>query len=244
MSLNTVSINDRLGDGGLENVVIGQTDSTGDLALIIEGTSHYIITNETFATLPAAASNQGRVCRVTDLNNALFESNGTRWKPVNGIAVIGGLDTDASTAATAETNLFQKALPIGLVQNGDRLRLRQTVGKSGTAETASWVLRMGKSGNTGDAAISSGALLATTNDAMGMLYDLKRVSATSVRKLGHGAQANQYNGTATADVAAAVSTVDSMDTNIFYLSVNWATSVGTEIITVYDLQLELVSSNA
>lgn len=215
---------------------------TGVISFTAGGITTYPVQNFTFATLPAAASYQGMQSRVTDLNNALFESNGTRWKPVNNIAVIGSLDTDFAMSGVTETVAFQKLLPAGLLKNGDRLRLRCTLGKSSTVETTTFALRLGPAGTIADALLHNAfSIMATTTVSFGLFDDFRRLSATTLRKLGNGSQGTQYAGGATAATTAPV-TVSNMDSTALYLSATLMQSSTAETATMYDMTLELVSS--
>jgi len=214
---------------------------TGVISFSAGGVTTYPVQNFTFSTLPAAASYSGMQARVTDLNNALFESNGTRWKPVNGMAVIASLDTDFTMTGVTETIAFQKLLPAGLLKNGDKLRIRCSIGKSGTSETTTLALRLGATGTTADTALQSFGAMATTTVSVGMLDDFKRLSATTIRKLGNGSQLTQYAGGATAATAFPV-TVSNMDSTALYLSATLTQSSTVETGSMYDFSLELVAS--
>jgi len=222
-------------------VTVSTNSVNGVISFAAGGVTTYPVQNFTFSTLPAAASYQGMQCRVTDLNNALFESNGIRWKPVNNCAVIATLDTEFSMSGVTETIAFQKLLPAGLIRNGDRLRMRGTFGKSGTAETTTITIRVGAAGTVADTSLQSFALMATTTVSYGLLNDFKRLSATTLRKLGNGSQGTPYGGGSTAATVLPV-TVSNLDSIAQFLSVNLQQSSTAETATMYDFTLELVSS--
>ena len=227
--------------GGLVGVLPAQATALGAPDGL---TTNWPIITVTWANLPAAASFQGRICRVSDLNNALFESNGTRWKPVNGRALIGSTDASATMSGTTETVLFSKALPAGLVKDNDRLIVNYTMGKSGTSESATMAMRLGTAGTIADTAIQGPvAGLTTTSVAAGVVVQFKRVTATSTRKLGQGTQLNPMVGAGTVVVTSPV-TVSSMDSNALFLSFTNVMSAAVETFTLYDFTLELVSSAA
>lgn len=201
----------------------------------------YPINDFTFANLPTASSNQGRVCRVTDLNNALFESNGTRWKPVNGRAVIATLDSDwTGIAGTSEQIAFQKLIPANVIKNGDTLLIYGGYGKSGTSETTTIQIRLGTSGTTADTSILLTAPLSTTNISYGMPLEFTRVSATSIERSLSGATQNPF-GTTTSALATPVA-VSSMDANTLYITVTMTQSSTVETPTARRIRIELVSS--
>ena len=204
-----------------------------------------IIVNSTFANLATAfpaGSNSGRICRITDMNNALFESNGTRWKPINSLALIGSLDTDTSMSGTAETIMYQRSLPASILQNGDRLRVYFTASKSGVSETATYALRLGTSGTIADPVIQTFAALATTQISTGVLQEFKRLSATTIRKLGAGNSATSFAAGGVVTALATPVAVSSMDSNPMFLSLTIVSNAAAETITVNDFIVELLSS--
>lgn len=205
------------------------------------GTTVYFITNSTFANLPPAATNSGRIYRVTDLGNCLFESNGTRWRPVNGRALIGGMDAGFSTSGTTETIVFQKALPAGCLANFDRLVMRMSTTKSASVETATFNLRLGTTGTVADTAIQNFVIATNTMLSGGFLVDFKRVDATHVKKLGNGANNSAYSGQATSLPNPSVA-VSSMDATTTYLTATITMSGSSEAFALIDLSLEILAS--
>lgn len=219
---------------------------TGGVVFSAGTTSVPAITNITFANLLAnfpAADHSGRIFRLTDLGNTLFESTGTRWRPVNRTALVGSLDTEQAMRGTAETILYQMLFPAGVIKDGDRLRLRMTGGKSGTSETATFNVRFGAAGTVADTALQTFSILTPTNISTGILTDFKRISATSIRKMGQGSQATSYTGPSTGVVLAAT-TVSSMDGNPMYLTLTNTMSSTVESFTLHDVQVEIASANS
>ena len=213
---------------------------TGVISLFGGGFSFTPIQNTSFAALPPAAENSGVIYRVTDAANSLWESNGTRWRPVNGKAVIKTLPTEFSMSGTTAVKAFECILPAGSVKDGDTLQLRYTLGKSGTAETCQITVRLGAAGTTADTTLASFGPLATTNISAGILADYKRLSATSVRKQGNGANNSAFAGQSTAAVNAPV-TVASLDAAPAYLTIWMNNTAAVETSTMYDCILELVT---
>lgn len=226
--------------GGLVGILPAQATALGAPDGL---TTNWPIITVTWANLPAAASFQGRICRVSNLNNALFESNGTRWKPVNGRALIGSIDTDVTMTGTTETVMFQKLFPAGALRNGDVLSLVYSIGKSGTSETTSVGIRLGAAGTTADTSLSAFGPMTTTNQSAGLWAEYSRVSATSVEKCGSGANNSAFVGPAATTLNAPV-TVANMDSNAVYLSLTMAQSAAVETATLRRLRLELISSGA
>lgn len=224
----------------IQQVGISTNTLTGVISLSGGNFSFTPIQNTSFAALPPAAENSGVIYRVTDAANSLWESNGTRWRPVNGRAVIKTLPTEFSMSGTTAVKAFESILPAGCVKDGDTLQLRYTLGKSGTAETCQITVRLGTAGTTADTTLSSFGPLVTTNISAGILADYKRLSAASVRKQGNGANNSAFAGQSTAAVNSPVA-VSSLDSNAMYLAIWMANSAAVETSTMYDCILELVT---
>ena len=222
--------------------VTASTNLTGGITYSgPDGATFQPVQNYTFATLPAAATNAGLTARVTDLANSLWESNGTRWRPVNGRVVLKQLATAYSMSGTTAVKAFEAVLPAGCLGNGDTLQLRYNLDKSGTAETGTITVRAGAAGTTADTTLSAFAPIVTTNISAGILADYKRLSATSLRKMGNGANNSAFAGQSTAAVPAAVA-VSSMDAAATYLTIWMVMSAAVETATLHDCILELVSA--
>jgi hypothetical protein len=219
------------------------TDAYGSAVVLPNGTFQYFIANSNFSALPPAINYAGRIFRITDLGNALFESNGTRWKPVNSISKIASLDTAFGMSGTTETIAFQKAIPAGALQNGDRLRLLVSLGKSGTSETMTYNLRMGTLGTISDTLVQGFTVLQTTSVSAGFISEFRRNSATQLQKLGNGSQTSSFNSTSTASVPPPV-TISSLDASQIFITVTSTMSSTVETGTIYDVSLELLSSGA
>lgn len=66
------------------------------------GSGSSLFNSSAFASLPAAASSSGLIYRVSDINNSLWMSNGTIWKPVGGQAVLAS--SAAQLTVPGDTN--------------------------------------------------------------------------------------------------------------------------------------------
>lgn len=198
----------------------------------------------TYANLPAASSvYPGSSAYVTDVGGgAFFVSNGTRWKPKNNHAVIYNKGA-ASTMTNTEAVVGQYLMPTNLVQQYDILRLRITIGKSGTSETATTRVRVGTAGTTSDTQITSSAMLATTNISYGWIADFQLTTATTLQKLGSASTQFPYSSASTAAVPAAVA-ISSAASNPLYFSVTNAQSSNAETFTLYSMTLELITSTS
>jgi hypothetical protein len=97
-----------IGDGSHTSVVIGGVDITGGAPLL----------SATFATLPAAAANNGKTYFVSDvgLGGSLWYSNGTDWSPVNGAVILAksGVPSGIAPSGTVAAN---GALTLGTALN-------------------------------------------------------------------------------------------------------------------------------
>lgn len=217
-----------------------------DGGITLGNTTFYPIADMTFASMLALspATYQGRVVRVTDVNRALFESNGTRWKPVNGRAVIGTLDTDwTGVTGTAEQIAYQRTIPAGLIRNGDALLITGGFGKSGTSETTTIQLRLGAAGTTADTSILTTSPLATTNITHGMYLEFRRQSATSIQRGMNGATQNPFGASASAR-GSATTLASSLDSVNQTLTLTMTQSSTAEVPSAWGFRVELISSGA
>lgn len=218
-----------------------------DGGITLGTTTFYPTADITFAAMLALApaSYKGRVFRVTDLNNALFESNNVRWKPVGNRAVIATLDTDwTGVTGTAEQIAFQKSIPLGLIsRNGDALLVTGGFGKSGTSETTTIQLRLGAAGTTADTSILSTAPLATTNVSHGMYLEFRRQSATSIQRGMNGATQNPFGASSSAR-GSAVTLASSLDSVNQILSLTMTQSSTAETPSAWGFRVELITSAA
>ncbi len=198
----------------------------------------------TFASLPTASTVlTGSSFYVTNIGGgAIFISNGTRWKPQNGRCNLYTLDTRFSfTGSATETVLGQILLPAGLLQNGDRLLIRATTSKSGTAETVTSQARFGTAGTIADTSIVPGnSSLSTTVRTNCFDLQFQRVSATSIQKHGSSATLSLVSTSTTA--YASPVTVSNMDSNAMYLSLTGALNVGVESEALESMEVYLVST--
>lgn len=106
----------------------------------------------TWAGLPAAASAQGQIVRVTDFGVAgvglLVISDGTRWLPIGGQVLAR---SNASVAAPADTNediLATINLPAGLMGLDGSVRVRAHFSYTNSANTKTLRARLGGAAGT------------------------------------------------------------------------------------------------
>lgn len=188
----------------------------------------------------------GRQIRVTDFGNddIVFVDTGTRWRPLNGRAILATLDTVSSNIANTDTVVFQKLLPAGALQVGDRLHLRLAGSDSGTTDALQLSVRIGTAGTTSDTRVYNGsAFLTTTSRAGGSDFDLRIESATTVLVLPNGGATSTgvgYSGVSA--VAAAGAVTISNVSNALYVSVSIQSAGATDTVNLRDAQLELVAA--
>lgn len=135
-------------------------------------------------------------------------------------------------AQTAEQILDQVAIPAGtLGVNGDVLEVVLGLEKTADSETLTARLRLGAAGTTADAQLDSSSVLSTTLRSFGSVMYFRRVSATSVVRLGSAATSGFPMSAASAGVNSAV-TVANLDTTALIFSASVALSVGAATPTL------------
>lgn len=207
-----------------------------------------------WASRPAAsAANNGAILRFTDVGgNAgngggnFFFSTGARWKPMSADIILDAIDTpNTSIANTTEQQLNPThiVIPPSVVQDFDRLRVRMSMSKSSTVDTATIRLRFGPLGTTADPVLLTITTLATTSISVGVLLDFKRSSATTIQKLGNASSDQSYSGASAGAFPAAV-TVSDMNVNGMFMSITSQMTAGTETVTIQDYTLELCPTDS
>ena len=238
---NGVDPNDIYHNGGWYN-----RNGSGPNSPIVPATS-------TFAGLPSAAANVGTQYFVTNVGagtggaggGTMFVASTTRWKPAGGNASLDSVDTpNVGVANTTEQNLNPNhiVIPAGVIGNFDRLRLRLSMSKSGTVDTATVNIKFGPLGTVADPAIATFSF-STTNQTDGAFIDFKRLSATSMQKLGSAGvdtgNAGPNPGAYPAPVAVA-----NMDSTAMFLSITATMTSGTEACTLQDYTLEIYPTDS
>lgn len=207
----------------------------------------------TWATKPLASSFDGLVIRITDVGSGqlgngggtLWFSNGTKWKAVNGSAVLDSIDTPNASSGNALQNLNpnHNAIYGGVLGLYDCFDVELTATKSGTTATATITLRYGPLGTIADPVISTISDLASTSQGGGYKFSFKRISATQIQRLGGAAGSNPFGGASLGLPPAAV-TVSNMDTVTHYLSICCQLNSGTEVVTITDYTMTLASTDS
>jgi hypothetical protein len=162
-------------------------------------------------------------------NGTVFQYKGSRWRVMNGVAVLLEMGAAVSGITNAGSLIMQTLIPAGVLQANDFFRIELTPTKSGATD-AGWItVRVGTTGTTADTAItglSSFNHMAAAGVAGGAQYDIKIVSSTSFQKVGNNAAASghAYQAVSGATAAAAATAVSDADANALYLSVYLASS--------------------
>lgn len=192
-----------------------------------------------FANLPSAASYSGYEAFVTDwgVNGTLARSNGTRWLPVNGRALL-----KRANAVTGITNsvsiVIQSQLPAGCPQAGDSV-VFDILGltKSGTTDSGLIAAYAGTAGTTSDTNIlpATNTIMAAANRSASSLVVYKIISDTSVQRVGSMNGSGLYGGGGVSSVAApSAVTVTDMSANALYFSFGLTSSGTTDTLALQD----------
>lgn len=208
----------------------------------------------TWALRPSpTAANNGAIIRFTDVGgNAgngggnFFFSTGARWKPISADAMLDAIDTPNSSIANTteqQLNTSHILIPAGVIQDFDRLRVRISLSKSSTVDTATIRFRFGPLGTIADPVIATITSLATTSISCGALVDFKRASSTTIQKLGSASPDQAYNG-ASAGAFPSPTTVSDMNANGMFFSITSQMTTGTETVTVQDYTLDFCPTDS
>ncbi len=218
---------------GVNDAVDGLEDDAGN--------QYGLGVSYTLATLPAASAMSGLMAYVSDVGAGIFvRSNGTRWLPINGRAVIKRSPaTEPTTTTAAETDVPSQTLPlpIGLWKDGDLLRISGRVLKSGESDSVALIARI-NNGLTAVTGTNAGQVSqpATTNNDCQFDFWLKRLSATTLRAFPAGA-----GFVGTGSTVPATITVADMDANQMYAHLTCTiTGGGGETVTFADYTAEWV----
>lgn len=153
-------------------------DSTGTVNGIVgpDAVVQPVIISSTFVNALAnypASSNSNRTIRMTDLNNALFTSDGTNYHPQGGSQVIAGdygsLASPLATFTGATSGQMAQpggntALPIGLIVPGKTfLRPFAHIRRRGTNATANVYIKIGTAAALTDPTAWAVATAGSTN---------------------------------------------------------------------------------
>lgn len=190
-------------------------------------TSESGIGSYTFATLPSASANSGRVAVVTDIGygGSLWRSNGATWEPTSAIDLRKASGTINCPAGTAEGVRDQILIPGGLLKVGSVLDVEGMVTKSGATEGLSLYVRIGSAGTVADAAVlSSTSMITNTNRTSRFTIPIRLAGATSAESVSIASQPAASGVTTNTPTAITIPTISSD----LYLSVTTKMSASTE----------------
>ncbi len=197
----------------------------------------------TFAALPAANTvPTGYQANITGLgsNGTILVSNGTRWLPLNGSAILKGLAAAVSApGGAAETIALQFTFPAGLLKQYDRIVVRSGVSKAGTTTTGTIGFRFGTLGTTGDTQIATWTILPAASRSVGAISEFRVESDTTVRFHGTQAATGTNAGIAAAPIAAGLAaavTVSGMTANAMILTMT-VTPGATDATAIEDAEI-------
>ncbi len=176
------------------------------------------------------------------VKGSTWRADGTRWKPVNGVATLASLDTTSSNIANSETIVFQYLMPAALLQLKDRLRLTFTMTKSGATDNGTVRIRIGTAGTTSDTQINSNAatVLGAAGRQIGVIADIRVESATTALLLGVSNGNPGYYSASTAGGADNAITIANVS-NALYVNVSVLSSSTNDTVAIRDVQLQLIA---
>ena len=169
-----------------------------------------------------------------------MRSDGTRYRPVGGSAILGALGAEIGTSGTTEVILHQAFIPAGLIKAGDTIRKQMSLSKSSTVETADYGFRLGAAGTIADTQLQSFQMFNASTRTSGIIAEWKVLSATTIRRIGNGSQSTPFTGGSSA-TSPSPATISSLDSNDLYLSASIDMSATSEIVTMHAMTFEWVA---
>ncbi len=193
-----------------------------------------IIGSSTFASLPAASSVPAFIqpFYVSDvgINGSYWVSNGTNWRLMTSPQMVKGLSTPiADNGGTGIAIQSQILFPPGSLQVGSRLRVELATYKAGTAQTHTWVIKMGSAGTTSDTSLMTYQLSAS-NIQLATLLDFMIDSNTTIHEQLQNVFTTPF-GTSTGAESSDV-TIPNITSNALYLSIASYSGGATEVGTI------------
>lgn len=211
------------------------------------GFSQRDIGDYAYAALPAASAYTGKTAYATNLgaNGSVLQSNGTRWRAVNGTAVLKALAAPVSGVVNSETIVLQTLIPAGAWQTNDTIRIWISGTKSGSTDAYLMSARIGTAGTTADTVItglSAFSLMTATGLTGGAVFDIKLLSATSVQRTG-GTTSGQgtYTAGSSSGAIAAATTISDASANALYVSVSIYSGGASNTVAALTGQIQLIT---
>ena len=146
-------------------------------------------------------------------------------------------DVMGSAVATAQ-KLWSAKINAGAMKLGDTLRIMLGLLKSGTADTATFTIRVGATDSAADAAIMS-ITLTTSSFTYGALHHFKAVSSSALRQGGVNSSTNSLPGSS-GNAPASPVTVGDFSASDVYVGIYCTMTTGSEFPTVRNAILELI----
>jgi hypothetical protein len=195
-----------------------------------------------FAALPPAASYPNGEAFVSDwgATGTKVRSNGTRWLPMGGRALLKHLGPAQSGVGSTSTIVLQSPqLPAGLIQTGDLILFDITgMAKNGTTDNGVLDCLVGTAGTTADTSLLAGAAvtaMAAANQTADAMLCFKVVSSTSAQRVGVQNGSGLYGGGGVSTVAAPVAvTVPNLSSSAVFLSFAIASSGATNTMAIQE----------
>jgi len=214
------------------------------------------ISSYTWSGKPSAASNSGVIIRVTDVGpltvGALFVSNGTDWRPLNGHTLLATKDSVSQTpdTVTTETVLFSYAIPQALLRNGDMLRFRVWASKVNATFTCISRIKLNTTNDLTGTPVqifsdSTTPQLVNSTRIYGTMQDFRRDSATTAYRMGaasSSAPLTPWSGAYASDPT--LITIPNLDSGVVYVLVSMTSDSVTSgnRCSLQGVVLELVST--
>lgn len=220
-------------------LAIGQTNTYN----ILDHTAGSITSTTWTARTSAVTAGAGAVIRVSDIGGATgsqFVSDGTNWRPLNGTANLYVLPSRVTMTGTTETAVASYPIPIGLLQNGDRIQIRNTFSKTGTSETLTHRYRIGTNCTKADTGAFTSTAMTTVQVSNGFMIDFERASSTTIQRVGN-AGTNPYSGISSLAFPSAI-TVSSLDSNTVCITTTLMSSSTVETMAMEDMTIQLFAS--
>jgi len=196
-----------------------------------------------WASMPAAGIiGRQAFCSNFGVKGNMLQDDGTRWKPLNGQALLASRDVLSGNINNVETIVFQHQLPAAFWQISDRLRLVMTHGKSGTTDNMTTKLRLGTAGTTSDTQLFSWTFLNSGNRSSATMFDLRLETATTVQQLNNtgGTFAGVGYSNIGAGVVAGPVTISNVSNSLFF-SVSITSAGATDTSYMQEAQLWYLS---
>lgn len=166
---------------------------------------------------------------------------GSRWKPVNGRAVLKSLGAAVSGVTNSYSQVMQTLLPSNSLKANDTIRVYLALNKSGTTDTGQVFIGIGTAGTTGDAGIlnATGLMAASARTWAGFI-DIKIVDDTTAQKVGGSTTVSTGVGTSTT-VAASGTAISSISANALYVTVFIRSSSTNDTVGIDNGSIEWIT---